>query len=120
MSVEFHRDVGVCVLVLHMDLSMHSYLCLLGGARELKEPDALAGACCFRQAIGVWLSGLVGKGLQMSLVAFLCVSAPEGQSASWPFSYTLVGAKELDTCILSLSPALALSISLCFVNNTTD
>lgn len=84
-------------------------LCLLGEARELKKPDAPAGVHCFGQAIGVWLLGLVGKGLQMSLVAFLCVSAPEGQSASWPFSYTLVGAKETHTYTpISFSPSLSL------------
>lgn len=58
-------------------LSMHMSLYLLGGVRELKEPDAPAGVQCSGQAIGAWLFRLMGKGLQMSLVEFLCVLVPE-------------------------------------------
>lgn len=59
------------------DLSMQLKLCLLGGVMELKEPDATAGSQCSGQPIGSWLLMLMGKGLQMSLVEFLCVSVPE-------------------------------------------
>lgn len=49
-------------------------LVFAGGVRE---PDAPAGVQCSGQAIGAWLLRLMGKGLQMSLVRFLCVLVPE-------------------------------------------
>lgn len=58
-------------------LRMQLSLCLLGRVRELKKPDSPAGVQSSGQAIGAWLLTLMGKGLQMSLVEFLCVSVPE-------------------------------------------
>lgn len=87
---------------------MQLSLCLLGGVRELKEPDAPAGVQCSGQAIGAWLLRLMGKALQMSLVEFLCMPVPESLAASWPRSSTLKGAKERDanTLYLSLTASL--------------
>lgn len=110
-----HAFIFIPELFLFCSIEYALELVFAGGVRELKEPDAPAGVQSSGQAIRAWLLRLMGKGLQMSLVKFLCVLVPESSAASWLRGYTLMGAKERDanTLYLSLTASLMTTRSGC-------